>query len=240
MTATLAAEARGLLEAIVESPGDDAPRLIYADWCEDHGGEMERQRAHAIRHDRVGVHAPQFQWWCSCPTLRGRFGQNVYMGRPVVPLHRISTFTESVGGELISGAQVGDWQFGVRGGFVHHIRLPLAAFMDHAAELFTAHPITRVVLTDREPESVSHGYGLYWYDSGLDWRADRDAYDNYRHWVPGELGSQDEEFAWCHDTPEQARAWLSARAVAFGRDAAKRLKSGLQPNKIPNIGGGTP
>src|SRR5437764_549926 len=27
----------GLLQAILEAPDDDAPRLVYADWLEDHG-----------------------------------------------------------------------------------------------------------------------------------------------------------------------------------------------------------
>ncbi|MBY0228034.1 MAG: TIGR02996 domain-containing protein, partial [Gemmataceae bacterium] len=30
-------EERGLIEGIVEAPDEDAPRLIYADWLEDHG-----------------------------------------------------------------------------------------------------------------------------------------------------------------------------------------------------------
>src|SRR4051812_20765462 len=34
------------LRAIVESPDDDAPRLVYADWLEDHGGSA---RADLIR-----------------------------------------------------------------------------------------------------------------------------------------------------------------------------------------------
>jgi uncharacterized protein (TIGR02996 family) len=30
------------LRAIEESPGDDTPRLIYADWLEEHGGPVVR------------------------------------------------------------------------------------------------------------------------------------------------------------------------------------------------------
>src|SRR5262245_26047775 len=30
-------DADGLLKAVFENPGDDAPRLVYADWCEECG-----------------------------------------------------------------------------------------------------------------------------------------------------------------------------------------------------------
>jgi uncharacterized protein (TIGR02996 family) len=37
---------QGLLAAVIADPEDDAPRLVYADWCEDHG---RPQRARFIR-----------------------------------------------------------------------------------------------------------------------------------------------------------------------------------------------
>jgi len=156
---TTALDGEGLLREIIASPEDVGLRLIYADWLEEHGGDPAR--AHAIRHDRLGIDAPQFQRWCSCPTLRAVFGQNEYMGRPVVPLYHIATFTESLGGEVVSGAQLGDWQFGVRKGFPWLVRLPLAAWQEHGPALVRSHPITRVELSDREPCKylVTGGYG---------------------------------------------------------------------------------
>ncbi len=35
-----------LLQAVLERPGDDAPRLVYADWLDEHG---ESDRADFIR-----------------------------------------------------------------------------------------------------------------------------------------------------------------------------------------------
>lgn len=35
MNATAAAEEQGLLADVCAHPGQDAPRLIYADWCEE-------------------------------------------------------------------------------------------------------------------------------------------------------------------------------------------------------------
>src|SRR5262245_31886156 len=42
--------AESLLQAILESPDDDAPRLVYADWLEEHGtSEAEKAWAEFIR-----------------------------------------------------------------------------------------------------------------------------------------------------------------------------------------------
>jgi uncharacterized protein (TIGR02996 family) len=38
-----------LLEAILAEPEEDGPRLIYADWLDEHGGPAERDRAEFIR-----------------------------------------------------------------------------------------------------------------------------------------------------------------------------------------------
>ena len=37
------------LEAVLATPDDDAPRLVFADWLDDHGGEHDRARAAFIR-----------------------------------------------------------------------------------------------------------------------------------------------------------------------------------------------
>jgi uncharacterized protein (TIGR02996 family) len=37
------------LQAILEAPEDDAPRLVFADWLDDHGGAAEQARAEFIR-----------------------------------------------------------------------------------------------------------------------------------------------------------------------------------------------
>src|SRR5262249_10209806 len=46
---TVMDQARAFLQAIREAPDDDTPRLIFADWLDDHGGAAERARAGFIR-----------------------------------------------------------------------------------------------------------------------------------------------------------------------------------------------
>src|SRR5438552_1097952 len=42
-------ELLALLQAAKDEPGDDAPRLVLADWLEEHGDEADRARAAFIR-----------------------------------------------------------------------------------------------------------------------------------------------------------------------------------------------
>jgi len=42
---------RAFLESIIEMPDDDASRLIYADWLEERGGDIDKRRAGFIRND---------------------------------------------------------------------------------------------------------------------------------------------------------------------------------------------
>src|SRR3954470_24305745 len=39
----------GLLAAIHAAPGDDVPRLVYADWLDEHGDATDQARARFIR-----------------------------------------------------------------------------------------------------------------------------------------------------------------------------------------------
>jgi hypothetical protein len=51
---------------------------------------------------------------------------------------------------------------GWTGGFIHRVELPAAAFLAHAADLFAAHPVTTIRLTDRHPELCPDGAGVRW------------------------------------------------------------------------------
>jgi uncharacterized protein (TIGR02996 family) len=41
--------AAALLRAVLDAPDDDVPRLVYADWLDEHGDEAARARANLIR-----------------------------------------------------------------------------------------------------------------------------------------------------------------------------------------------
>jgi uncharacterized protein (TIGR02996 family) len=62
-------DADGLLQDILEHPDDDAPRLVYADWLEEHGdpdrAEFIRVQIEAARLRQEKAHRPALQerWW---------------------------------------------------------------------------------------------------------------------------------------------------------------------------------
>ena len=73
-------ERAGLLAAIVAAPADNTPRLVYADWLDDHAGvtDADRTRADLIRRMIDGAvypgrfrargtsRPPGWYWDCSC------------------------------------------------------------------------------------------------------------------------------------------------------------------------------
>ena len=56
-----------------------------------------------------------------------------------------------------------------RRGFVARVEMPTDAFLAHAKALFSRHPVTEVMLADREP--YPNGGGQVWYDVGRDMKS---------------------------------------------------------------------
>src|SRR5262245_10726118 len=50
---------KSLLAAIRAAPEDDAPRVVYADWLEEHGDEVDLARADFIRTQCRLAHLPE-------------------------------------------------------------------------------------------------------------------------------------------------------------------------------------
>jgi uncharacterized protein (TIGR02996 family) len=115
-----------LLAAVLEHPGDDTPRLVYADWLDDRG---ERDRADLIR--------------VQCEIAR--FG----LVRRKGP-RRARLFARER--ELLRGGVFGPAAPGVltfyRRGFPEVVRPTLAAWQAHAPALLAAHPLERVDIAD--------------------------------------------------------------------------------------------
>jgi uncharacterized protein (TIGR02996 family) len=157
------------VEDVCRHPGDDAPRLILADWLDEHG---EGERAELIRVQcelARTVRAPaglsdgfaatrwrehredlrrrerellQARWWAR---LTGAAPPGVrYWQSSVAHGWALPMPTGDGGGGLI-GAEV---EF--RRGFVEEVTLPAEAFLTHAAALFRAAPVRRVTLSDMD------------------------------------------------------------------------------------------
>src|SRR5262245_34838074 len=104
MTRSPRPELMGLLQTARESPGDVAPRLVVADWLEEHGDEVDRARAEFVRlqcrqeEEEAGytpvsnrreleLHKQYYREWVGSVATLCRWGPNLADGFPHVRLN---------------------------------------------------------------------------------------------------------------------------------------------------------
>lgn len=137
----------GIIRAVCESPGDDLPRLVAADWLEENG---QPNRARLIRcqlelaatADPGLAAALEFEASALMSLMRTPDGWRYVAGRePPEP-------------EYSWGRTAYLWR-----GFVERISLPASSFLSCVREgMFGEQPVTAVRLTDKEPLSTSLGF----------------------------------------------------------------------------------
>ena len=126
-----------LVRAVLENPADDTVRLAFADYLEENGRGLH---ARFVRDQIAGVVR-------MVP---------LSMLVPLEPLTGVmshqTTRHATAGGCVVTCDHM---ELVYRRGFVDEVRLPAAAFTeDFARELFARHPVTRVVLTDKQPHET--------------------------------------------------------------------------------------
>lgn len=205
------------LEAIIEQPDADFPRLHYADWLDERGdprGEFIRVQCELAAHPKH--HTAE----TGCP-LRRREQE------------LLSTHGAIWANPIVSAAPLVyplSWQWSR--GFISHITLSHDAFLVHATVLFLAAPIEAVTLSDKHPD---HPYPR-----------DNNPQPNYPGWfgIIANIGSrlaQDDldsaiwdclegrtsgRWKW-YDTATEANADLSVACVKMGRQRAAKLKKDM-------------
>lgn len=162
---------RGLLADILERPEDDTPRLILADWLDDHG---DPERAGFIRAQVMVASTGHLD----CPNRRRAVGS--VAGGPFAPtlsrcgvcdfcrpmiraqeLHRagaawfVGEMPFSYAHDCNHWSLHPDWMrehptLYLWRGFVACARCPLAAWEEHGPALVARHPVERVEVTDDE------------------------------------------------------------------------------------------
>jgi uncharacterized protein (TIGR02996 family) len=141
-----------LLAAVLEHPGDDTPRLVYADWLDDHG---EHDRADLIRVQCEAARLP------ACEVARGRVGDRCLYGYPARgqacgPCSRLLALDRRAdwlhGTAMARPLRQLPWGMAGRGdvsrGFLWVIRPTLSQWQAHAPALLAAHPLDRVEVAD--------------------------------------------------------------------------------------------
>lgn len=145
-----------LLAAVLAAPDDDTPRLVFADWFEDHG---EPERAEFIRmHIKTGdvsnmprlrniirslfTSKKPWQW-------HSQFG-GPYQGLTLSGLKRgrIKVKAAHVDNYLDNGDVVPRLVAIIERGFVSEIHGPLIMIYEHGPAICHINPVTSVVVTD--------------------------------------------------------------------------------------------
>jgi uncharacterized protein (TIGR02996 family) len=135
----LSTYADAFLDAILESPDDDAPRLIYADWLDESEDEGDPPRAEFIRLQIDLARRPADDPRRAQLAARERqllAAHGARWARPVAALTR-------------------DYEF--RRGFVERVRLEAATLLRHAPALFAVAPLRHLdlVLTHGDASKVA-------------------------------------------------------------------------------------
>jgi uncharacterized protein (TIGR02996 family) len=200
----------GLLRAVLEVPGCDDRRLVYADWLEEQG---DGEYAEFVRVQcALAAMESRHRHECTSAVRRGmesrglktREGELLSRGYWRFPM-----------GTLWSGAaKTLRWDYSR--GFIESVSLPRAAFMEHAHALFARHPITAVTLTDARPRSITAD-GWQWFPSTETAHPaliHHDLFAAHRGLTPG---NRNFPLATGHPSPEAAMTALSLAATNYGR-----------------------
>lgn len=223
------------IDAICDTPEDDGPRHIYADYLDTRGNH---ERAEFVRvqielanlalspaeqslsKEGLGRHA----------ALRRREHKLLY---PTVGVH--DEYVGHRGGDgthqkwfelpLLLGMK-----HKVTRGFISKVNLAMADFMQHAEAIFRRNPIEMVEISDRAPEehTLPMEHDFFWvvhpYPNGIE-------DDDRRHFLPWDLwelldgrktSPSPRGRAARYETEKEANEALSRACVAFGRAKRKQ------------------
>ncbi len=197
----------GLLADILENPGDDTPRLVYADWLEDHGQDAAGR---FIRRQIQNDGAPLVPLSWIGDTVRAMIPSRTLAGMHGRAIIRPAVYED------------GSPQVEYRRGFIHTVRCPLAAWEQHGPSLVARHPIQRVEATDAAGESHARA------NQNCPWSVrpvliygapGTPAATWLTTWLRSRWGSDPEK--WWHETEEDALRALSTEVLAWAVAEAK-------------------
>lgn len=134
------------LRTIIDNPRDDAPRLVYADWLEEHGDEMSVARAEFIRVQCQLARIPNFSLICRESELSNLLG----FGHSPIDKRWYPQFSKS---------DYDYYRCDIRRGFVESIRATFDQWNENAVALRAAAPLLEVKLTYFRWGSYQDQYG---------------------------------------------------------------------------------
>src|SRR5262245_42389792 len=130
-----AGEREALWAAVCESPDDDAPRLVFADWLDDHG---RTEWATFIRAQVGAARLPSYD------------PEHVRLRAAEWAVR----WSEDLKEEAVRGLPPGfHWEF--RRGFPGLVHATVDDFLEHAPALFNAAPVEHLHLSRPSPDDIA-------------------------------------------------------------------------------------
>jgi uncharacterized protein (TIGR02996 family) len=120
--------ADAFLEAILQNPEDDTPRLVYADWLDEQGDPASTARADFIR--------------LQCALALGSLAESRRIELQARQQHLLERFSRQWAGPLVR--LVRTWKF--HRGFIDEVSVASGKFLSCAGRLFRLAPIRHVQL----------------------------------------------------------------------------------------------
>ena len=121
-----------LLQAVLEHPESNEPRLAYAAWCAEQSDDANKARAEFIRTEIEITNLPQ---------------ETVNLGGAYPLQARAARLSDTYG--AIWAADIAPFvqSYTFERGFIALVKLTASSFMEHSAALFAAAPVEHVDLT---------------------------------------------------------------------------------------------
>ena len=132
-------EHEAFMRAILESPEDDTPRLIYSDWLEEHGGPEDKDKAELIRVQ------------CESERLPEGDKRRVALEKRAKALVKANSKTWLA--DVKKAKLGGNWTF--RRGFLHGCKIKATKFVKVAEKLFEMVPTLRAISCHEASNEVS-------------------------------------------------------------------------------------
>ena len=230
-----------LLKSILAHPGEDTPRLVYADWLDEHDSH---ERAAFIRTQIAIERSDRSNWRpcqphgttpggtaCPCERCVLQRRERVLLELPCRSTHGESNWAAwSRPMPLVSRSGLyAEQPFAFRRGFVGELRCPIEGFERTAGILFASHPIESVQLVGRKPldRHTRRSVGSWEYGWLSDVSVSTTTYAIYpeihtalkagRGWAGGHWR--------IYPSEEQALQDLSDACCTVGRNRVKKVKA---------------
>lgn len=200
-----------LLQAILDDPADDLPRLAYADWLEETGGEANTDRVSFIRGQLARQEATEK---CHVGELIAvPSSGNLRIAYPAAWQARQEGIFP-VGCEVM-----------YQRGFVRWCSMAIAEWLEYGPKIVTRHPIEGVTITDRSPDRNHFNRNsvmAYWFPEHKDFTVcSGDIPEVIYHFLQPR---NDWTLFKAYESTEKANNELSSACILWAKHAAKKTR----------------